>query len=357
MDTNGKNRKKGKDSISHEEWEVRYDILHNLLWIIVKATFLLGIVWYVMFLGLGYGSWLGNLGRTILSPVALTLGTLLFEKCFGQHKWPLDDYIVLVVLDLAVTLVLAEDWWTHSMHSVYMLPVIFGLIFHRKRLVYFQACFSFLIAAVHVFVIAVLELPVIDYLPLTVTGIVYDIIVISMAVLQICKYTQMLGIQITIDSLTRLHNHEAFYEELDAKIADRAVDQPLCVLIADIDNFKKVNDTYGHAYGDKVLKALAVIFLDAEDETCFAARYGGEEFALIMDMGLDAALVRAENMRMRFAHSKIPTDSGQENSFTISIGVASYVPDYKTSSQFFEKADEALYKAKANGKNQVCKYQ
>ena len=102
------------------------------------------------------------------------------------------------------------------------------------------------------------------------------------------------------------------------------------VMIADIDNFKKVNDTYGHAFGDEVIRQVVVAFAEGHGNNDFSARYGGEEFAMILPK------------------------RGREKHFTLSIGVAEYTKTYENASTFFEQADKALYEAKRSGKNRVC---
>ena len=153
------------------------------------------------------------------------------------------------------------------------------------------------------------------------------------------------------DSLTHLFNHENFYEELNCYIRDhRQKGSAFSIIIADIDNFKKVNDTYGHAFGDEVIKQVSKLFLLHEKKGGFSARYGGEEFAMIIP---DAdPVMTAEKIRSDFEAYDFQTSEGVKH-FTLSIGAAVYDEEYANASVFFEKADAALYQAKKNGKNQV----
>lgn len=153
------------------------------------------------------------------------------------------------------------------------------------------------------------------------------------------------------DSLTHLYNHENFYQELSCYLNDyEQKGKTFSVIIADIDNFKKVNDTYGHAFGDEVIKQVATLFMTNEKKGGFSARYGGEEFAMIVP-DADAASV-AEKIRSDFAAYDFKTSEGIRH-FTLSIGGAVYDKKYESASSFFEVADSALYRAKRNGKNQV----
>ena len=172
---------------------------------------------------------------------------------------------------------------------------------------------------------------------------------------QIRKSTIALDLQGWKDSLTHMYNHEAFYEELENYMKRyKEKGETFSILIADIDNFKKVNDTYGHAYGDEVIREVASVFEQCKGKKEFASRYGGEEFALIMP-GRDKkdAVLLADKIRREFEKRKLECEDGAK-SFTISIGVAEYAKEYPTASLFFEQADKALYDAKVGGKNKVC---
>ena len=126
------------------------------------------------------------------------------------------------------------------------------------------------------------------------------------------------------------------------------------VMIADIDNFKKVNDTYGHAFGDEVIRQVVVAFAEGHGNNDFSARYGGEEFAMILPKrGIEEAMGIAENIRKKFEEIAFQTELGEKH-FTLSIGVAEYTKTYENASTFFEQADKALYEAKKTGKNRVC---
>lgn len=176
------------------------------------------------------------------------------------------------------------------------------------------------------------------------------------------KQTQILGHASKMDSLTGLYNHESFYEELELRMNNYNVTPAIeranvafSVMIADIDNFKKVNDTYGHAYGDKVIVGLSDLFKKYCGGKDFAARYGGEEFVLILGGASKGdALTRANTIRKQFAATSIEDLDGINHQFTCSIGVAVYEGGIDSSSKFFDKADQALYEAKKTGKNRVC---
>jgi two-component system, cell cycle response regulator len=157
------------------------------------------------------------------------------------------------------------------------------------------------------------------------------------------------------DGLTKLYNHRYFQDEL-ARAFDESqrYERPLSLAMIDIDFFKKVNDTHGHAVGDEVLKAVSRIYRESARSTDLVARYGGEEFAVMMpETGLDDGVTFAEKIRALVESQPIQTQAGPLP-VTVSIGVSS-VPHSRIHSakELIVAADKALYRAKRNGRNQV----
>jgi two-component system cell cycle response regulator len=157
------------------------------------------------------------------------------------------------------------------------------------------------------------------------------------------------------DGLTKLYNHRYLQDEL-ARAFDESqrYQRPLSFCLMDIDFFKKINDTYGHAIGDEVLKTVSGLFRESIRSTDLAARYGGEEFAAMMpETELGDAITFAEKIRTMIEETVIETQAGPVRA-TISIGVSS-VPHSRIHSakELIVAADKALYRAKRNGRNQV----
>ncbi len=129
-------------------------------------------------------------------------------------------------------------------------------------------------------------------------------------------------------------------------------DQPLSILMLDLDHFKRINDTYGHAAGDYVLKTVAKTLRAASRGVDMTFRYGGEEFVVLLNKtDMTGATITAERLRSTIAGLSIIHD-GKEIPVTISVGVAA-LHKQETVHQFMERADRALYSAKRNGRNQV----
>ncbi|OYU45318.1 MAG: hypothetical protein CFE44_08140 [Burkholderiales bacterium PBB4] len=129
--------------------------------------------------------------------------------------------------------------------------------------------------------------------------------------------------------------------------------QAYTVVMTDLDYFKKVNDTFGHGVGDQVLQGIAHLLQGNLRGADTLARMGGEEFMLLMpSTDADGALVQAERVRERIASAEVPTDSGPLH-LTMSLGVAEVLPSDATSTPVVSRADAALYRAKAAGRNAV----
>ena len=162
----------------------------------------------------------------------------------------------------------------------------------------------------------------------------------------------------TLDALTNLNNRRQFETRLGQEISiTKRQGKPLCAMMVDIDFFKRVNDTHGHAAGDEVLRTVAGIIKQTLRESDIPARYGGEEFAVLLPFThLDEAKVVGERLRKAIENTSITINQGSEDEkqikVTISMGLAEF--DSKESGEaLFERADKALYNAKANGRNQV----
>jgi diguanylate cyclase (GGDEF)-like protein len=159
------------------------------------------------------------------------------------------------------------------------------------------------------------------------------------------------------DGLTALPNRRQFEEKLNAELARvERLGGTLALVVADLDDFKQVNDRLGHLAGDDVLRAFADVLRQEVREIDTAARHGGEEFALLLPGShLDGAEHVAERIRAAMDGRQIATFGGGLASVTVSLGVAAY-PDSHDADALFAAADEALYRAKRRGKNAVAVY-
>lgn len=158
----------------------------------------------------------------------------------------------------------------------------------------------------------------------------------------------------SIDPLTGALNRRSFSERAAAELRRaRRIDKPTCVLMLDADRFKSVNDRYGHGGGDAVLCALVHAVGATLRPTDLLGRLGGEEFAVLLpDSDLEGARAVAERIRQRIADIRVPDPSGAI-AFTISIGAAACEAEAISVQRALDRADAALYQAKAQGRNRV----
>ncbi len=162
----------------------------------------------------------------------------------------------------------------------------------------------------------------------------------------------------TLDALTNLNNRRQFEIRLGQEISiTKRQNNPLCAMMVDIDFFKSVNDTYGHAAGDEVLRTVATIIKQALRESDIPSRYGGEEFAVLLPYThIEEAKIVGERLRKAVESTPIIVNiedkEPQTINVTISMGLAEY-NQTETGEVLFERADKALYDAKTNGRNQV----
>ena len=159
------------------------------------------------------------------------------------------------------------------------------------------------------------------------------------------------------DGLTQLFNRSHWEKCLSSEYKRWSRSQHVsCLVMLDIDHFKKVNDSYGHIIGDEVIRHLANLASLHVRETDICGRYGGEEFAVILaDTTLENGQIFAERLREEVEKSIVKYND-IELSYTISVGVAEITPTFKNHEAWIEAADVALYQSKANGRNKVTLY-
>ena len=131
----------------------------------------------------------------------------------------------------------------------------------------------------------------------------------------------------------------------------------MTVVLLDVDNFKSINDTRGHAVGDMVLAALGRLLNRCSDETLHVGRWGGEEFVMLFDgMGVEDALARSEEIRLEIEAMEVKDEANERVPVTASFGVAEW-DHVETADRVLERADKAMYAAKVSGRNRVASAQ
>ena len=169
------------------------------------------------------------------------------------------------------------------------------------------------------------------------------------------SYHNKLYQQATRDPLTGLLNRNYLQNELSKFISlGLRYNRAFSVMLLDIDFFKKVNDTYGHAVGDNVLKLVAKIVMTNKRDHDVTARFGGEEFVILLpETSLNSAVAIAERIRTAIESFNFKS-LGCQHGVTISIGISEFPIHGMETKELVNRADEALYEAKTSGRNRVC---
>lgn len=183
------------------------------------------------------------------------------------------------------------------------------------------------------------------------------ILIMVMVLLTVRRYQKRLEKSASTDSLTNLLNRHAFDFVFQQSLLDaERTRQPMCAILLDIDFFKKVNDKHGHLVGDHVLKEIAAIAKRSLRESDVLCRWGGEEFLILLkNCTLEKATSIAENLRSTIENNDFSRTTDLTRTrlgVTVSMGVAECRSN-ETEDSVFERADQALYQAKANGRNSV----
>jgi diguanylate cyclase (GGDEF)-like protein len=188
--------------------------------------------------------------------------------------------------------------------------------------------------------------------------LIYDVTDVAINRIDLKAANETLQTLSRTDRLTGLFNRGYWEECLNTEFKRcKRTARPSSVLIFDIDHFKKVNDTYGHPAGDQAIKATANMLLETMRETDIAGRYGGEEYVVILiNTTAEQALIYAERLRKKIAET-IVHHQGIDISYTISLGICQMADDIPSYSEWIERADQALYQSKTNGRNQASIYQ
>jgi diguanylate cyclase len=184
--------------------------------------------------------------------------------------------------------------------------------------------------------------------------LVYDVTDQAIAKKNIVGLNEKLQEVSRVDGLTGLFNRRYWEERFghEYQVAMRE-DPDVCVIILDIEHFKKINDTYGHGAGDLVIQRLAKLITLATRETDICGRYSGEEFAIILPNTTEkTAAIMVERLRKLVALDTVQYDD-KKIKYTISIGIAQFTTEYRNAALWLEDAEKALYESRKAGCNGI----
>ena len=192
---------------------------------------------------------------------------------------------------------------------------------------------------------------------LVIESIITSILNVVGSVKAIYRYTKDLEYYAVRDPLTGLFNQRVFWELLTYEIgrSQRHGNQPFSIMIIDVDDFKKINDTFGHTFGDEFLQKIAELIRVAARKEDIVARYGGDEFAVILpEAASEHAAAMAKRIKDGFQGFFLESPEGVRVKSSVSIGIASWPEHAREPKDLFLVADNMMYRAKAQGKNSHC---
>ena len=355
-----KNTKSSK-TLNEKQWKEWNKTIFSLFWKIWLLTFFIELLLFLFFrptpaCSKAYYFYLFIATPSGLELLVLVSFELLFTRLFQSHSRRVVSIYTIFLISSFAGITVCVHTSVGMLPAMLLLPMMLTPLYRDHLMTLLQAVLVILLYIANYFYFT----PNTPYmLPQTPFSPFVEICIFIGSMIVTCVILEKVNQDIVIneersrrDSLT--HNHEAFYEELEYYQKEfEKTHCPFSVIIADIDNFKKVNDTYGHAFGDEVIQKVGQLFLENSKKEGFSARYGGEEFSMLLPHNLPETV--AEKIRADFAAFPFQTASGPAH-FTLSLGTAIYDRPCPSASAFFEKADNALYQAKRNGKNCVVSY-
>ncbi|WP_231574911.1 GGDEF domain-containing protein [Paenibacillus sp. FSL R7-0273] len=302
----------------------------------------------------------------IMIVIAMVLAEMWLRTAAQYHK----QAVVCCGFIVSYLMYFVLEPFVDGAQMTLMMPIMISLIYFDRKLLHYLGGFSILFYAAVYFGLEriVLEKPLLEFFLVECVFIVF-VVMSHMVIIrahevrdhleQLTKSEQELMVEraisdklLKIDALTGLYNHKTFHEYLDS-LLEQCESNGLRLQLAlfDIDNFKRVNDTYGHWVGDLVLKEVAARVRGMIGLNDFAARYGGEEFAVIFtDKSFQEANAAVEELRSAISLMEHPYAGGKP--ITVSIGLCAYQLG-NGKELLFRKTDNALYAAKHGGKNMV----
>jgi len=283
---------------------------------------------------------------------------------------PYSKYILITGINLFICIIIFSLYNLPIVIYSLIIPILLSLYFYSKRLIIFALVQSLLTVAVILFTLPgiraglsssnlIMLLALLSATALIINSLRKHAFALFEQLIKVTQEKQDLQTKNElmeqlnrVDSATGLYNHRSFHEHL-VKVIETPDNYayPTHLAILDIDHFKRVNDTYGHAVGDVAIKFVARQLSLAMDPSDFVARYGGEEFAVVcIDKRTEHVIEQLEQLRQSIAQHKLDHLGGE--SVTISIGIQKLLPGM-SKEELFQQADEALYRAKKSGRNQT----
>jgi diguanylate cyclase (GGDEF)-like protein len=343
--------------------------IYNAYWIIAGlATLLASVNLFLTQTERGF-----FLRQYVLLPAGLMLTILLLAE--GVRWWTgrYNDYVTILIANLLAAVIVFIHSSMPMLICTFFLPILVSGYFYRSRKVYF----AYALSSVSYLIVYMSEprlhgtSPAVDVF--TALSVLVIVMLITLGIMrrgleliehlrqtkavkdELLVQTALMEKLTKTDALTGLYNHMAFHEYLEEMIVQsERCGMKLQAAVFDIDNFKSINDTYGHRTGDVVLARVAQTIRETLAPDDFVARYGGEEFvAIFLDQETEMVFQAVDRARARVAELELPELMGR--TVTISVGLHEHRQG-AGKEELFVGADSALYVAKKTGKNRVVVY-
>jgi diguanylate cyclase (GGDEF)-like protein len=302
----------------------------------------------------------------LIPGISLFIVLTLVELITRTNKAAFNIYIIIFSGAFLTSVIVFSHPTVRGIESALLLPIFASCIYFKKQPIIFATCTTLIS-----FLVVISIEPAIEIYPIylvTMCAIFITAGVLSISIMnrgielleqlsKSSKSSQDLMVSKILmeklsktDALTNIYNHRAFQEYTDDLI-QHSEEISIHLAIIDIDNFKHVNDTYGHQVGDLILRFAADTIKESVCNNDFLARYGGEEFIIVLvDQSQSEAIDCVEQIRMNIYQAEHPSLNNER--ISVSIGLSTYTHTM-TKNEWFNAADQALYKAKQTGKNKV----
>lgn len=302
---------------------------------------------------------------------SILLGIMILAEFIFRIKSRFQDYLIIVIgVCIASTIFSLTAVNVYGNQVIMLVPIVISILFFNYRKVIFAG-----LLMISTYLTLLMILP--SYqggIPLQqVTLVIGSIMCCSFLALGIVKrglnimkeeekvileedrlirQKLSMGQLVRMDALTGLNNHRTFQEQLQLTMKQRCSQElPIHLAIMDIDNFKHVNDSYGHWAGDIVLRRMGILIDEHTNEDVFAARYGGEEFAILFTSVASSEVAEwLSALYEGLARMQLPETGDLKITISVGCHIVGAREDKET---IFQRADQALYVAKSRGKNQV----
>lgn len=340
----------------------------NTFWAVFLISIIAELVAFIIMLNTE-PSWIRTfLIDTVLTPTAIHLGVLIVNEV--AYKAKLESPVLLIISGTLIAASLIIGNKTIHIQYVFLLSMMVSLYYFSMRHLILAFCVNVgafgVVYAIYSEIresISIYEMFAFIFIMIGMFYIIRGVIYRGMSILddltRMVKAEQellvrnvMMDRMVKMDALTDLYNHKTFHEYLELLIEQSENNRlPLQLAVIDIDNFKGINDTFGHAVGDIILKRVADVLRESLSPNEIVARYGGEEFAAIFPGSpLISAYEMLEQVRERIEGLEHEEMDGRK--VTVSIGLSEFQQGSKKS-MLFAEADALLYVAKRTGKNKT----